>query len=66
MRKIMLTSLFLTIAPALPVDARSHRPTSPAKPPTQATQENKSSADKASADIDKAMERSLRSICRGC
>jgi hypothetical protein len=67
MAKLFLAvTVVLTLAP--PADARSHHRTGhPAKPAAQATQDDKATtADKTSADIDKAMNRSLRGICRGC
>jgi hypothetical protein len=59
-----IAGVALSVAVSLAADARSHR--RPAKPAVQAPQDDKSSVDKASADIDKAMNRSLKGICRGC
>jgi hypothetical protein len=58
-----IASVALMAAVSLPADARSHR--RPAKPAVPAPHDDKSSADKASADIDKATNRSLKGI-RGC
>lgn len=68
---LAFAGIAVMIATPLPADARSHRRAHhPAKPaaqaPQDAAQDDKSSSDKASADIDKAMQRSLKSICRGC
>jgi hypothetical protein len=59
-----IAGIALMIA-SLPADARSSRRL-PARPAPVAAQEDKSSAEKASADIDKAMNRRMKNICRGC
>ncbi len=68
MRKIILACLVLTIASALPADARSHKQTRPSKPVAHETTRDgdKSSAEKAAADTDAAMDKRIKSICRGC
>ncbi len=68
MRKIILARLVLTIASVSPADARSHRRTHPSKQPAaQTTQaDDKTAAEKASADTDAAMDKRIKSICRGC
>lgn len=63
---LAIAGIVLMIASAPPADARSHRRADPSKPAAQAARDDKSSADKTSADIDKAMDRSIKSICRGC
>ena len=65
MRKIILACLVLTIASALPADARTHRRAhTGAAQTTQA--DDKTAAEKASADTDAAMDKKIKSICRGC
>jgi hypothetical protein len=68
MREIKVACLVLTIAVALPADARSHRRAHPGKhPAAQTTQaDDKTAAEKASADTDAAMDKKIKSICRGC
>jgi hypothetical protein len=66
MRKFILAGLILLISLPMPADSRVHRRTHPAKPPASTAQDDKSSADKASAEIDRALDRSMKSICRGC
>ena len=68
MRTIILACLVLTIASVSPADTRSHRRAHPSKPPgAQTTQaDDKTAAEKASADTDAAMDKKIKSICRGC
>jgi hypothetical protein len=68
MAKVFLAiiGIVLMAGSALPPDCRGQRRTHPAKPAADAAQNDKSSADKTSADIDRAMDRSVKSICRGC
>ena len=68
MRNIILACLVLTIASVSPADARSHRHAHPGKQPSaQTTQaDDKTAAEKASADTDAAMDKKIKSICRGC
>jgi len=58
----------LIIASASPADARSHRRgRHHGKPAAQVVQDDKSSSlDKASAVTDEAMDKNIKSICRGC
>ena len=62
MRNIILACLVLTIASVSPVDARSHRRVHPSKPPAaQTTQaDDKTVAEKASADTDEALDKRIR------
>jgi hypothetical protein len=62
--KIILAVLTLLSVSA--ADARGHRRPHDNKPAAQPVQDDKSSSDKASAEIDNALNRSLKSICRGC
>ena len=69
MRNIILACFVLTSASVPPADARSHRRAHPSKPPAaaQITQaDDKTAAEKASADTDEAMDKKVKSICRGC
>ena len=68
MRQITVACLVLMIASVSPADARSHRRAHPSKPPAgQTTQaDDKTAAEKASADTDEAMDKKIKSICRGC
>jgi hypothetical protein len=65
---IILACLVLTIASVSPADARSHRHAHPGKQPAaQTTQaDDKTAAEKAPADTDAAMDKKIKSICRGC
>jgi hypothetical protein len=68
-RKIILACLILTIASVSPADARNHKGAPSSKPAHHHTAQagDKSSAgDKASADTDAAMDKKIKSICRGC
>jgi hypothetical protein len=67
-RNIILACLVLTIASVSPVDARSHRRVHPSKPPAAQTTQtgDKTAAEKASADTDEALDKRMKSICRGC
>jgi hypothetical protein len=67
-RNIILACLILTIASVSPTDARSHRHAHPGKQPAaQTTQaDDKTAAEKASADTDEALDKRMKSICRGC
>jgi hypothetical protein len=68
-RKIILACLILTIASVCPADARSHKraPSSnPAHHHTARAGDKSSAGDKASADTDTAMDKRIKSICRGC
>ena len=68
MRNVTFACVALTIAVAFPADARSHKRTHPSKPVAHETTRDgdKSSAEKASADTDEAMDKKIKSICRGC
>ena len=69
MRMIILACLILTIASVSPADARSHKRALSNKPAHHLTAHagDKSSAgDKASTDADEAMDKRIKSICRGC
>jgi hypothetical protein len=68
MRQITMACVALMIASAFPADARSHRRAHHSNPVAHDTvQGGKSSAgDKASADADEAMDKRIKSICRGC
>jgi hypothetical protein len=65
---IILACLILTIASVSPTYARSHQRAHPGKQPTaQTTQaDDKTAAEKASADTDEALDNRMKSICRGC
>ena len=64
MRKIILACLVLTIASVSPADARRHK-RAPSNNTAQAGDKS-SAGDKASADADEAMDKRIKSICRGC
>jgi hypothetical protein len=66
MQKIIPVCFVLIVAFPVPADARSHRRAHHSKTAAQIVQDDKTSSEKASADIDKAMNRSLKGICRGC
>ena len=67
MRHVTFVCVALMIASALPADARSHRRAHPTKPAAQTTQaDDKTAAEKASADTDEALDKQMKSICRGC
>ena len=69
MRRITVACLVLMIASAFPADARSHKRAPSSKPAHHHTAHagDKSTAgDKASADTDAAMDKRIKSICRGC
>ena len=67
MQRITMVCVALMIVWALPADARNHRRTHPGKPAAQSAQaDDKTAAEKASADTDQALEKRMKSICRGC
>ena len=67
MRNIILACLVLTSASVPPADARGHRHAHPTKPAAQTTQpDDKTAAEKASVDTDEALDKRMKSICRGC
>jgi hypothetical protein len=68
MRHVTFVCVALMIASALPADARSHRRAHPSKPPAaQTTQaDDKTAAEKASADTDEVLDKRMKSICRSC
>jgi hypothetical protein len=68
-RKIILACLILTIASVCPAGARSQRRAHHGKPVAHDTVqagEKSPAGDKASADADEAMDKRIKSICRGC
>ena len=62
---IVLSWIVLMIISA--ADARNHRRTHPGKPAAQSAQaDDKTAAEKASADTDETLEKRIKSICRRC
>jgi hypothetical protein len=61
---IILACLILTIASVSPADARSHKRALSNKPAHHLTAH--AAGDKASTDADEAMDKRIKSICRGC
>jgi len=64
MKWINVACLVLTIAATAPVEARNHHQANRDKPVAQA--DEKTAAEKASADTDEALDKRIKSICRGC